>query len=117
MGASGGSGSRPNSSSANKLPNTNVNPQVSGTFASAHLMGKSPRLASESDTHIMTITPSQSTISSRRDKVECKGDLIKTIVSDLYIKQSDILRLKQEMDAEYWVPESAGGPCYMTSSN
>ena len=64
----------------------------------------------------MTITPSQTTINSRRDKVENKGDLIKTIVSDLYGKQADILRLKQEMDAEYFVHESAGGACYSNSS-
>ena len=64
----------------------------------------------------MTITPSQTTINSRRDKVENKGDLIKTIVSDLYAKQADILQLKQEMDAEYFVHESAGGACYSNSS-
>ncbi len=64
----------------------------------------------------MTITPSQTTINSRRDKVENKGDLIKTIVSDLYGKQADILRLKQEMDAEYFVYESAGGAWYSNSS-
>ena len=48
--------------------------------------------------------------------MENKGDLIRTIVSDLYGKQADILRLKQEMDAEYFVHESAGGACYSSSS-
>ena len=61
---------------------------------------------------MMTVNPSQLTITScrsRRDnKVDCKGDLIKTLLSDLYSKQSEILTLKQEMDAEYFVHESVG---------
>lgn len=64
----------------------------------------------------MTVTPSQTTISSKRDKVECKSDLVKTIIGDLYAKQADILRLKQEMDGEYFVQESAGGACYTSST-
>ena len=80
------------------------------------MLTKSPRLASDSDTHLLTVTPSQTTISSRRDKIECKSDLIKTIVGDLYAKQADILRLKQEMDGEYFVHESAGGASYSSST-
>ncbi len=58
---------------------------------------KSPR--SESETFLQ--------IAAQRR--ECKAELIKTIVSDLYSKQAEILRLKNEIDMEYIVHESAGG--------
>jgi hypothetical protein len=62
---------------------------------------------------MLTVNPSQITITScnrsRRDnKVDNKEDLIKTLLSDLYAKQSEILNLKQEMDAEVIFQESVG---------